>query len=177
MICPLVFLICSSFTSCLSIPVQVHPESTSTLSYNFLLFDVFTFVYTLSFFFVVSSLQNNILILQKFTMYRGLLYHAYSKSLTKPSSLSLFSLSSSFKFSCTLLFFIFCPDLQFFYKIYYFIILIILSGFLFFLWFSTILCYIFVDIAVKVSKLSIFVIVVFRLFNIYKYFFSSIDNS
>jgi len=38
-------LIFSSFTTCLSIPVWVHPEFTSICSHNFFSFDVLMFVY------------------------------------------------------------------------------------------------------------------------------------
>ena len=39
---------CSSFTSYLLTPVWIYPESTSVLSCSCLLFDIFTFVHTLS---------------------------------------------------------------------------------------------------------------------------------
>ena len=95
-------LICSSFTNCLLIPMWVHSESISALSYSSFLFDVFTFVCTLSSF-------SLLFLLWRITMYKDSLYCAYSKPLTKFASLSLSSLSLY-----TLLFFIFCFDLQFF---------------------------------------------------------------
>ena len=46
--------ICSFFTSCLSISVWIHPESTSTFNHSFFLFDVLTFVHMLSSLFSLS---------------------------------------------------------------------------------------------------------------------------
>jgi len=51
--------ICSSFTSCLSISVWVHPESTSTFNHSSFLFDVLTFVHMLSPFFLLFFLMRN----------------------------------------------------------------------------------------------------------------------
>ena len=79
-------LICFSFTNCLLIPMWVHSELISVLSYSSFLFDVFTFVCTLSSF-------SLLFFLWRITMYKDLLYCAYSKPLTKFASLLLSSLS------------------------------------------------------------------------------------
>jgi len=102
-------LIFSSFTSYSSIPMCIHPKSTSIYNCSFFLFFVLILVCifnSLSLFFL--SILNNISILG-IIMYRGLLYHAYSKPLTKFFCLLLLSSLDS---SWTLLFFIFCYDLQ-----------------------------------------------------------------
>ena len=50
--------ILSFFTSCLSIPTWVHSELTSALSHSSFSFNVFTFVYTLSSFSLLSLLYE-----------------------------------------------------------------------------------------------------------------------
>ena len=101
------------------------------------------------------------------------MYYVYSKPLTKPPPLLLSSLSLSSKSSCILQFFILFSNLQFFYKISYFVISVSLPSFFFFLWLSAILCHMSVYIAVKVFRLSVFVVIIFELSNIHGCFSST----
>ena len=108
-------LIYSSFTSCLLISIWVHSKSTNTLSCSFFLFDVFIFVYTLSFLSLLSLFYRI-----KYWFFRELLCTEVCCTMPtlnlwqNPFSLLFSSLSSLSEYSCILLFFIFCPGLQFF---------------------------------------------------------------
>jgi len=53
-------------------------------------------------------------------------------------------------------------------KIFHFVVLVVLSGFFFFLWLLTIFCHMSVDIVVEASWLSVFVVIIFELSNIYR---------
>ena len=106
-------------------------------------------------------------------MYRDTLYYVYSKPLTKLPSLLLSSFSLSSKSSCILQFFILFSNLQFFYKISYFVISVPLPSFFFFLWLLAILCYMSVYIAVEAFRLSVLVVIVFELSNVHGCFSST----
>ena len=62
------------------------------------------------------------------------------------------------------------------YKIFYFVVLIVFSSFFFFLWLLAILFHMFINIAVKASRLLVFIIIVFGLPNIHGYSSFSISN-